>query len=43
VVNIIKVDIFEEEVSLDILSVGFACSKSSGRVTGEELKCQRSS
>ena len=39
-VNIIEVDILEEEMSLDILSVGLACTKSSSRVSCQELSHQ---
>lgn len=41
VVDIVKVDIFEEEVSLDVLRVGLASSQSSGRVARKQLdSCQ---
>jgi len=39
-VNIIEVDIFEEEMSLDIFSVGLARTQSSCRVSSEELNGQ---
>jgi hypothetical protein len=38
VVDIIEIDIFEEEVSLDIFSVGLASTKSSSRVSCQELE-----
>jgi hypothetical protein len=38
VVNIIEIDIFEEEVSLDIFSVRLASTKSSSGVSCQELK-----
>jgi len=38
VVDIIEIDILEEEMPLDILSVGLACTKSSSRVSGQELE-----
>jgi hypothetical protein len=37
VVNIIEIDILEEEVSLDIFSVSLASTKSSSRVSCQEL------
>jgi hypothetical protein len=40
VVDIVKVDILEEEVSLDILSIGLASTKSSCRVSSQQLHCQ---
>jgi len=41
VVDIIKVDIFEEEVSLDVLCVGFASTQSSCGVSSEKLHHQQ--
>ena len=38
VVDIIEIDILEEEVSLNIFSVGLASTKSSSRVSCQELK-----
>ena len=42
VVDIIKVDILEEEVSLDIFSVRLASTKSSSGVSCQELEYQHS-
>jgi hypothetical protein len=38
VVYIVEIDVFEEEVSLDILCIGFTSSQSSRRVSSEELE-----
>jgi hypothetical protein len=38
VVDIIEIDIFEEEVSLDIFSVRLASTESSSRVSCQELE-----
>jgi len=38
VVDIIEIDILEEEVSLDIFSIGLASTKSSSGVSCQELK-----
>jgi len=35
VVDVIKVDIFEEEVPLNVLCVGFASTQSSSRISSE--------
>lgn len=37
VVDIIKVYVFEEQVSFNVLCVGFACSQSACRISREEL------
>jgi len=42
VVDIIEIDILEEEVSLDVLSVGLTSTKSSSRVSCQELKHEHS-
>ena len=39
-VDIIEVDILEEEMSLDVLSIGLASTKSSSRVSRQELEHQ---
>jgi len=40
VVDIIEIDILEEEMSLDILGIGLACTKSPSRVSCQELEHQ---
>jgi hypothetical protein len=37
VVYIIKVDVLEEEMSLDVFCIGFAGTESSSRISREEL------
>jgi hypothetical protein len=40
VVDVVKVDVFEEEVALDIFGIGFAGTESADRVAREQLYYQ---